>query len=404
MPAFRPSNSTQPSITNEGSPTANTPQGTTIRVALPLGHFASPQRPSTQQASPPPGVNTPLHVASTPEATLTIDAKQSIASVRRSPLFQAIEPTSELPFALDESGDIALLVDTVEEELELDDTPSPLETSASSPFLLVGNTASTEQKQKRRERDQAALLLWDQFMEHPTDKRLRDKLAVHYLYLIKQTVARLPVVLPPSICQEDLMSFGTIGLLEAIKRFEPRRGFKFESFAMSRIRGEIIDQLRRHDWVPRGVRRRTKVLMQTIQEMEQTLGRHPLPEEVAAKLNLPVAKVNALLNEASTLVVSLDEHAYEDKEGGGMSVIDTVADTSAASDPLMQIMEGNDRQRLAKAINALPEREKLIIALYYQENMTLREIGDIISVSESRACQLHAQAIYRLRQLLRGSA
>jgi len=252
-------------------------------------------------------------------------------------------------------------------------------------------------RQQKAKAQQDIQELWMTFQNQRDNIKLRDGLVMHYIHLVRYAVSRLPLNLPSSISTDDLMSFGTIGLLEAVKRFDPSRGLKFETYATNRIRGEIIDQLRSQDWVPRGVRKRNKLLMETITTLEVELGRNPSETEIATALGITKAKLQTILAESTQLMLSLDEQLSSDSDGSSLSLLDTVAD-KATLHPEAQLENGDTRLRLAESINSLPEREKLLIALYYQENMTLREIGDIINVSESRVCQLHAQALLRLRQ------
>ncbi|MCX5921297.1 MAG: FliA/WhiG family RNA polymerase sigma factor [Candidatus Melainabacteria bacterium] len=254
-------------------------------------------------------------------------------------------------------------------------------------------------RQQKAKAQQDIQELWMTFQKQRDNVKLRDGLVMHYIHLVRYAVSRLPLNLPSSISTDDLMSFGTIGLLEAVKRFDPSRGLKFETYATNRIRGEIIDQLRSQDWVPRGVRKRNKLLMEAIATLEVDLGRNPTEAEIAAALGVTKVKLQAILAESTQLLLSLDEQLGSDSDGSSLSLLDTVAD-KVTLHPEAQLENGDTRLRLAESINALPEREKLLIALYYQENMTLREIGDIINVSESRVCQLHAQALLRLRQKL----
>ena len=252
-------------------------------------------------------------------------------------------------------------------------------------------------RQQKAKAQQDIHELWMTFQKQRDNVKLRDGLVMHYIHLVRYAVSRLPLNLPNSISTDDLISFGTIGLLEAVKRFDPSRGLKFETYATNRIRGEIIDQLRSQDWVPRGVRKRNKALMETITTLEVDLGRNPTEAEIATALGVTKAKLQTILAESTQLLLSLDEQLSSDTDGSSLSLLDTVAD-KASIHPETQLENGDTRLRLAESISALPEREKLLIALYYQENMTLREIGDIINVSESRVCQLHAQALLRLRQ------
>jgi RNA polymerase sigma factor for flagellar operon FliA len=240
--------------------------------------------------------------------------------------------------------------------------------------------------------------LWRSYKAQPNNGRLREQLILHYLHLVRYVVSRLPITLPVSIAPEDLISYGTIGLMEAVERFDPERGLKFETYAVTRIRGAIIDQLRLQDWIPRGVRKRSRDLSDTMTKLEESLGRPPTDDEIAEAMGIPKAKVQNMLAESSNLVLSLDDN-WGDGEGNALSLMDTVVDKNSP-DPQGEYEAGDLRRRLAEAIASLPEREKLLIALYYHENMTLKEIGEVICVSESRVCQLHAQAILRLRNKL----
>ena len=273
-------------------------------------------------------------------------------------------------------------------------------------YLMVSTPQSEalqekEAKAKQKNKAETELLiqdLWIKYAKDRSNKRIRDKLVLHYLHLVKHTVNRLPLSLPNSVSQDDIVSYGTMGLLDAIKRFEPERGWKFETFAVNRIRGEVIDQLRVQDWVPRGVRKRNKKLMETMKELEVRLLRTPTDEEMAAALGVTIARYHHMLNESTVLVLSLDETLGSDKDSN-MSLIDTVADKHSTP-PEGSLEESDIQKNLAEAINQLPEREKLLIALYYQEHLTLNEIGNLLNISESRVCQLHAQAIMRLRYKL----
>lgn len=241
--------------------------------------------------------------------------------------------------------------------------------------------------------------LWKSYKQQPNNAQLREQLILKYLHLVRYVVSRLPITLPISIAPEDLISYGTMGLMEAVERFDPDRGLKFETYAVTRIRGSIIDQLRFQDWIPRGVRKRSKDLSETMQRMEESLGRAPTDDELAAELGVTKQKVQVMLAETQNLVLSLDDTYGNDSSGTNMTLLDMVEDKNSP-DPQGEYEANELRKRLAEAIASLPEREKLLIALYYHENMTLKEIGEVISVSESRVCQLHAQAILRLRSKL----
>jgi RNA polymerase sigma factor for flagellar operon FliA len=240
------------------------------------------------------------------------------------------------------------------------------------------------------------LALWKSYKQNTNNGQLREKLILKYLHLVRYVVSRLPITLPISIATEDLISYGTMGLMEAVERFDPERGLKFETYAVTRIRGSIIDQLRFQDWIPRGVRKRSKTLLETMHRMEDELGRPPNDEELAVAMGVSKQKIQVMLSETQNLVLSLDDSYGHDQSGTNMTLLDMVEDKNSP-DPQGEFEAGELRKRLAEAISSLPEREKLLIALYYHENMTLKEIGEVICVSESRVCQLHAQAILRLR-------
>jgi RNA polymerase sigma factor for flagellar operon FliA len=239
--------------------------------------------------------------------------------------------------------------------------------------------------------------LWQAYKANPNQSSVRDKLILRYLHLVRYVVSRLPITLPVSISPEDLISYGTLGLIEAVERFDPGRGLKFETYALTRIRGAIIDQLRLQDWIPRGVRKRSKAIQDAMHRFEERSGRPPNDDELAAELGVTKNKIQTMLAESNNLILSLDE-TWGD-ESGGSSLLDMVEDKNSP-DPQGAFEHSELKRRLAEAIATLPEREKLLIALYYHENMTLKEIGEVISVSESRVCQLHAQALMRLRNRL----
>ncbi len=245
--------------------------------------------------------------------------------------------------------------------------------------------------------DAEVIQLWHQYKTQPGNPQLREKLILRYLHLVRYVVSRLPISLPVSIAQEDLISYGTMGLMEAVERYDVSRGLKFETYAVTRIRGSIIDQLRFQDWVPRGVRKRSKEVSEAMARLEEKLGRTATEDELAEEMGVTKNKLKIILAESSNLMISLDESRGD--ESSNTSLMDLVEDKNSP-DPQGELEIGELRKRLAEALGKLPEREKLLIALYYHENMTLKEIGEVISVSESRVCQLHAQAILRLRSAL----
>jgi RNA polymerase sigma factor for flagellar operon FliA len=224
----------------------------------------------------------------------------------------------------------------------------------------------------------------------------RDELIVSHLPLVKFLVGRIASQLPPHLDQEDLMSAAVIGLITAAERFDPTRGVQFKTFAEQRIRGTIIDELRSQDWLTRSLRDKFKKLEKEFVLLEHQLGRNPTSEEVAAALKMSVDEYFQMLEEIHLLsFVSLDE-SWEDDDGSPFGLLDILADTSIEN-PQSQLMARQMLDSLTESIEALPEKERLVITLYYYEELNLKEIGAVLELSESRISQLHSQAIVRLR-------
>ena len=207
--------------------------------------------------------------------------------------------------------------------------------------------------------------------------------------------------LPAHVEESDLISYGLIGLINAIERFDIEREIKFETYAITRVKGAIIDELRALDWVPRSVRARAREIERAHAKLEHRLHRTPSDEEMARELRMDVDDFQeALLKISNSAVVALDElWAVSDASGDKVSLLDTLEDPDAP-DPQQLLDKSELKDRLAEAIAALPEREKLVIGLYYYENLTLREIGEVLSVTESRISQLHTKAVLRLKSRL----
>lgn len=241
--------------------------------------------------------------------------------------------------------------------------------------------------------------LWARFSVE-RDQELRAELIAEYTPLVRFVVGRLGI--PPTSLLEadDLVSYGTIGLINAIDRFDPSRGVRFEAFATQRIRGAVIDQLRSLNWLPRSAISRMRQIEHTLAEMEQRIGRPPKEEEIAAELGVTTERYRQMLVEVSTTVLSLDAPLgslpHEDEPA---SLGDLLEDHTSPG-PDEQAEQSELTALLATAIDILPDREKLLLSLYYQEELTMKEISKIMSVSESRVCQLHMQAIMRLRGAL----
>jgi RNA polymerase sigma factor for flagellar operon FliA len=231
------------------------------------------------------------------------------------------------------------------------------------------------------------------------DESARERLVVAYSPLVKFIAGRMASGLPAHVDEADLISYGLLGLIGAIERFDLEREIKFETFAVARVKGSIIDELRSLDWVPRSVRARARAIEQAHADLESKLGRSPRDEEMAERLEMSVEEFNeALLEIANSSVLALDDlWTFADPEGGSqVSVLDTIQDPSA-TDPEAEAQTSELKDRLADAIESLPERERLVIALYYYEHLTLREIGDVLGVTESRVSQLHTKAVIALR-------
>ncbi len=235
------------------------------------------------------------------------------------------------------------------------------------------------------------------------DEKARERLVVAYSPLVKYVGGRMASGLPAHVEESDLISYGLVGLISAIQRFEPERDIKFETYAITRIKGSIIDELRSLDWVPRSVRSRAREIEKANSKLEHRYQRAPTDEEMAAELDLSVEGFQeALLQISNSTVAALDElWTVSDASGDQVSLLDTLQDPDAP-DPA-QVMDATDmKDRVADAIARLPEREKLVVALYYYENLTLREIGEVLGVTESRVSQLHTKAVLRLRGRLTG--
>ncbi len=224
----------------------------------------------------------------------------------------------------------------------------------------------------------------------------RDELIVSHLPLVKFLVGRIASQLPPHLDQEDLMSAAVIGLITAAERFDPSRGVQFKTFAEQRIRGTILDELRSQDWLTRSLRDKFKKLEREFVMLEHRLGRNPTSEEVATSLEISVEEYHHMLEEIHLLsFVSLDE-SWEDEDGSPFGLLDILED-KGVENPQSQLMARQMLDVLTEAIEGLPEKERLVITLYYYEELNLKEIGAVLELSESRISQLHSQAIVRLR-------
>jgi RNA polymerase sigma factor FliA len=238
--------------------------------------------------------------------------------------------------------------------------------------------------------------LWAEFVasHHPA---LREELITRYMPLVRFVVSKLGIPTISVLDQEDLVSFGVIGLINAIDRYDLARGIRFEAFATARIRGAVIDQLRAINWFPRSAVRRIRQIEGALAELEQQLGRSPTEQEVAAEMDVSLERYRHMLQEASTTIFSLDAPLSSlPGEDDTITVAELLEDAQTPG-PVEQLEHEEMLAALSRSIDQLPPREKQLLSLYYQKEMTMKEISNILHVSESRVCQLHMQAIARLR-------
>lgn len=239
--------------------------------------------------------------------------------------------------------------------------------------------------------------LWSEYKLNETPK-MRDALIVHYSPLVKYVAGRVAVGLPQNVEQADLVSYGMFGLIDAIDKFEPDRGFKFETYAISRIKGAILDELRSIDWVPRSVRSKVRQIEKAYAKLEARHHRAPSDEELSTELRWTDEQLQQAFTQISQVgMAALDEIlAVGGDRGESVTLGDTIADTSTHG-PMGAFEAAETRQLLAQSINDLPEREKIVLTLYYYENLTLQEIGRVLGVTESRVCQIHTKSVLHLR-------
>src|ERR1044072_5913225 len=245
--------------------------------------------------------------------------------------------------------------------------------------------------------------LWQEY-RRTGDETIRERLILTYAPLVKYVAGRVGSGLPSHVDESDLVQYGLLGLIGAIERYDPDRDVKFETYAIARIKGSIIDELRAMDWVPRSVRSRARDIERAIAALEAKLGRAPTDEEIAEKLGITTDELDESLTDISRSSIAALDELWSVSLGGGdqVSLIDTIEDTSGPQ-PAQALDQTELREAPGAAISRLPEREKLVITLYYYEELTLREIGEVLGVTESRVSQLHTKAILRLKARLSGS-
>lgn len=257
--------------------------------------------------------------------------------------------------------------------------------------VLPGDHRSAE------EVEAGIVALWRRYGD-TRDQALRQRLILHYAPLVKYVAGRVGTGLPAYVDVADLIQSGIFGLADAIEKFEPERGLKFETYAMQRIRGAILDELRSQDWVPRSVRGRARDVERALERLGGQLQRTPTDEELASELQISTHELRDLYAQFRlTSVVALDELIVPGR--GADSLADTLPD-DGADDPVASLVDQDNRRQLVDAIEQLADRDRTVVTLYYFENLTLAEIGRVLGVTESRVCQLHTRAVLRLRAKL----
>ena len=229
----------------------------------------------------------------------------------------------------------------------------------------------------------------------------REAVIMEYAPMIKYVASRIALRLPPHIEVDDLISVGVLGLMDAIGKYDPNRGAKFKTYAEFRVRGAILDELRSMDWVPRSVRQKATSVDAVVQKLQAKLGRPPSDEEVAKEMGVSLDEFFRTLNQTQNIpILSLEDLGIAKESGEQKSLLDCLAGKSD-SDPQTQLRLNELKEIIAKAIDTLPEKERLMISLYYYEELTMKEIGEILSITESRVSQIHSKAVFRLRTKLK---
>ena len=229
----------------------------------------------------------------------------------------------------------------------------------------------------------------------------REEVIKRYSPMIKYVANRIAMRLPPHIEVDDLISVGVLGLMDAITKYDSSRGAKFKTYAEFRVRGAILDELRAMDWVPRSIRQKASNVDKVVQSLQAKLSRAPEDEEVAKEMGLSLGQFHDTLNETKSIpIFSLEDLGIAKESGEQQSLLDCLAG-KADADPQTQIRLIELKEIIAKAIDALPEKERLMVSLYYYEELTMKEIGAVLEITESRVSQIHSKAVYRLRTKLK---
>ncbi len=241
--------------------------------------------------------------------------------------------------------------------------------------------------------------LWGQYRDTGSPE-IREQLILHYAPLVKYVAGRVAVGMPPNVEHSDLVSYGIFGLMDAIEKFDLSKGYKFETYAITRIKGAIIDELRSVDWVPRSVRAKARRIEAAVARLEAELHRSPTDDELATELDISLEELAETLTKMSlTSVAALDEVLDVGDGGDRISMVDTLQDLNTVL-PEDSLDEQETKRMLRSAIGRLTEREQTVLGLYYFEGMTLSQVGDVLGVTESRICQIHTKAVMSLRAKL----
>ncbi len=286
-------------------------------------------------------------------------------------------------------------LDTTDTEAESNtDTDTDTDTDTESAVAEEVEDFDTPSKE---DAEAALRQLWVDYKETARED-LRERLILHYAPLVKYVAGRVGVGLPPNIEQADLVSYGIFGLMDALEKYDLERGNKFETYAISRIRGAIIDELRSIDWIPRSIRSKAREVERAYARLEAELHRTPTEPEIAEEMGIALGDLHQIFSQVSFVnVVALDELlSVGGEKGDKLSLVDTLEDHKA-EDPVAVFESEETKYLLAGAINTLPEREKIVVTLYYYEGLTLAEIGQVLGVTESRICQMHTKAVLQLR-------
>ncbi|MBT3514840.1 MAG: FliA/WhiG family RNA polymerase sigma factor [Nitrospina sp.] len=229
----------------------------------------------------------------------------------------------------------------------------------------------------------------------------REEVIIRYSPMIKYVANRIAMRLPPHIEVDDLISVGVLGLMDAISKYDSSRGAKFKTYAEFRVRGAILDELRSMDWVPRSIRQKASAVDKVVQGLQAKLRRSPEDEEVAKEMGLSLDQFHDTLNETKSIpIFSLEDLGIAKESSDQQSLLDCLAG-KADADPQTQVRLIELKEIIAKAIDALPEKERLMVSLYYYEELTMKEIGAVLDITESRVSQIHSKAVYRLRTKLK---